>query len=239
METILFLLILFCAFTIQALTGFGGPLITMPVSITLLGVETAKPVIIFASFFVATCVSFTVWRHINWREVIKMALPMLVFMALGMWIFVSADMNFLQIIYGIIVILIGAQKLFLPKLGDPPKPVLYLCLALAGVMQGMFVSGGSFLVVYAVSVLKEKEEFRATMSGLWSVVNLFLLTATVIKGDFNAVNIALAAKTLIPLILAMIVGIAWAKRLNKEMFLRIAYIMLIISGTVLLVSNIV
>ena len=83
------------------------------------------------------------------------------------------------------------------------------------------------------TVDKEKEEFRATMSGLWSVVNLFLLTATVIKGDFNAVNIALAAKTLIPLILAMIVGIAWAKRLNKEMFLRIAYIMLIISGTVL------
>jgi len=239
METLLFFVILFCSFTIQTLTGFAGPLIAMPVSIALLGVETAKPVIIFSSFFVATTVSITVWKHINWREVVKMALPILVFMALGMWIFTSADMLFLQVIYGIIVILIGAQKLFLPQLGDPPRPVLLLCLALAGVMQGMFVSGGSFLVVYAVSVLKEKEEFRATMSGLWSVVNLFLLTTTVLKGDFTTANLVLAGQSLIPLVLSVLVGIVWARRLNKEMFLRIAYILLIVSGGILLVTSLV
>ena len=43
--TVLFLLILFAAFTIQSLTGFGGPLIAMPLSIPAVGVDLAKPVI--------------------------------------------------------------------------------------------------------------------------------------------------------------------------------------------------
>ena len=39
----------------------------------------------------------------------------------------------------------------------------------------MFVSGGALLVIYATQVLKEKEEFRATVAPVWVVLNFFLM----------------------------------------------------------------
>ena len=43
-----------------------------------------------------------------------------------------------------------------------------ICILLAaGMIHGMFVSGGALLVVYATLVLKDKEEFRATVALIW------------------------------------------------------------------------
>lgn len=41
------------------------------------------------------------------------------------------------------------------------------------IIHGMFVSGGALLVIYATQVLKEKEEFRATVAPVWVVLNFF------------------------------------------------------------------
>lgn len=46
----------------------------------------------------------------------------------------------------------------------------------------MFVSGGALLVVYAAQVLKEKEEFRATLAPVWVVLNSILLVSQVRQG---------------------------------------------------------
>ena len=55
----------------------------------------------------------------------------------------------------------------------------------------MFVSGGALLVVYAAQVLKEKEEFRATLAPVWVVLNSILLVSQVRQGVFTEGNIRL------------------------------------------------
>ena len=50
---------------------------------------------------------------------------------------------------------------------------------LAGIIHGMFVSGGALLVVYASGALPRKEEFRATMAAVWFFLGFFFTAAQV------------------------------------------------------------
>jgi len=108
---------------------------------------------------------------------------------------------------------------------------------ISGSGPGCF-SGGSFLVVYAVSAISEKQKFRATMSAVWGVVNIFLLISYALDGSFTVPVLIMSAWALIPIAAATICGGLLVKKLNQQTFLKVAYILLIVSGAILLVTNI-
>ena len=235
--TVLFLLILFAAFAVQSLTGFGGPPIAMPLGIAVVGVATAKPVITLGAWLAGLIVAVKNYKDIDWRELAKMSGVMLVFMIAGLWLFKNVQMSYLQVIYGVIVMAIGLKKLFFPSDKAMPKWLAAAAVCAAGIMQGLFVSGGSFLVVYAVSAIPEKQKFRATLSAVWTILNLLLLGSYVLDGSFTPPVLALSAWSLIPMGAAVAVGSLLANRLNQKTFLKAAYILLVISGAVLLITN--
>ena len=181
--TALFLAVVFIAFTIQSLTGFGGPLIAMPLGISTVGLALAKPVITLCAWLSAAVIALRNRKDIVLRELFKMSGAMLVFMIAGLWLFKNAQMKFLQVIYGVIVMCIGLKKLLFPSQKPMPKWAVLLSICLAGVMQGLFVSGGSFLVIYAVSAIPEKQQFRATLSGVWALLHIFLLASYAVDGS--------------------------------------------------------
>ena len=235
--TVLFLLIVLAAFTVQSLTGFGGPLIAMPLGISAVGLATAKPVVTLCAWLSAAIVALKNRKDIVYPELFKMTGTMLVFMLAGLWLFKNVQMNFLQVIYGIIVMCIGVKKLFFPSDKPMPKWVSPLAICLAGVMQGLFVSGGSFLVIYAVGAIPEKQKFRATLSGVWALLNIFLLGSYFFDGSFTRSVISASLLSLIPLTAAVVCGSLLAGKLNQKVFLKVAYILLIVSGAVLLITN--
>ena len=235
--TVLFLVIDFVAFTIQSLTGFGGPLIAMPLGISVVGLAAAKPVITFGAWLSALVIAVRNRKDIVFRELFRMAGAMLVFMIAGLWLFKNGQMKFLQVIYGLIVICIGLKQLFLPSEKPMAKWLVVLSICLAGIMQGMFVSGGSFLVIYAVSAIPEKRQFRAMLSAVWATVNVFLLCSYFVDGSFTPEVLSLSALSLVPLSAAVVCGSLLAGKLNQKTFLKAAYILLVVSGAVLLLTN--
>ena len=233
MQVFLFLLAGFAAFTVQSIAGFGGPLIAMPIGIALLGVKTVKPAITFAAWLSAALVAVPNWRIVNRREWLKMSGVMVVFMVVGLGLFKSVELSFLQLLYGLVVMGIGAKKLLIPGKGKPPRWMMYLCIGLAGVMQGLFVSGGSFLVVYALSAMEEKQELRATLSAVWTTINTLLLLSYLLDGSFTGVPLAMTAYLALPTVASVWVGSRLAGKLDKETFVKFAYVLLIVSGGIL------
>ena len=88
--TFLFLVIVLIAFTVQSLTGFGGPLIAMPLGISVVGVELAKPVITFCAWLSAAVIAVRNRKHIVYRELFKMSGIMLVFLSGGVLLILIA-----------------------------------------------------------------------------------------------------------------------------------------------------
>ena len=198
-EVLFYLVILFGVF-LQASVGFGT-VVTMPLGILLMGLGVTKPVVSFIALLTGLTVLITEYKYINWRELAKMAGVMLVGVLAAQWIAGRVKMNFLLVIYGAVVIGIGVKKLFWPATKPASKAVQNLALAVAGIMQGLFVSGGSFLAVYAVERIPEKQELRATNNALWAILNTVMLALNFAGGQVDKKLLTMGAIAIIPMFL--------------------------------------
>lgn len=228
---ILFLIVLFFANTVQAITGFAGTVLAMPTSSYLIGLDNAKVVLNVMAWISGLLIAIMSYKNIQWRELIKIIIFMLFGMSIGIKIceVVHSD-SILLTMYGVIILLIAFKNLIFKKEAKIHQVVLLIILIISGVIHGMFVSGGALLVVYAVQVLKDKDEFRATIAPVWVVLNTYMMISQYKAGLFTNGNINLILLSIIPLLLATWVGGKLAKKLDKNIFLNLTYILLIISG---------
>ena len=236
MVEVLFLLVILFGVFLQAAVGFGT-VVTMPLGILLMGLGVTKPVVNFVALLTGVWVLITNHTYINWRELAKMAGVMVVGVLAAQWISGRVEMNFLLILYGAVVIGIGVKKLFFPAKRQTSRAIQNTALAVAGIMQGLFVSGGSFLAVYAVDRIPDKREFRATTNALWVILNTVMLILYFTGGQVEKKVLTMGALAIIPLILGVWLGGLFADRIKQQTFLKLVYIVLIASGVVLLLSN--
>ncbi len=237
MTELLFTIVIFISMFIQAVTGFGGPLLAMPLAIVISGVTLSKPVVTICAWIAGALVAVPMWKEINWKEMWKMTGIMLIGVIAGMWVFETVNMSFLLILYAVVVFGIGVKKMFFPSNGNLPKSIQYTCLGAAGIMQGLFISGGSFLVVYALERLKEKSEFRATLSAVWTLLNTYIIATYVFNGILTPPVLKLTGIVIIPELIAIFLAGKFTKKLNQTMFLKVTYAILIVSGIVLFINS--
>lgn len=109
-------------------------------------------------------------------------------------------------------------------------------LLLAGIVHGLFVSGGPLLIAYASKKLTDKNQFRATISSVWVVLNTIILVDDI---RFGYWDLQLFRKLLvsIPFFLCGIgVGSVLSKKLSKNVFLILTYLLMAFSGVMLLLK---
>lgn len=95
--------------------------------------------------------------------------------------------------------------------------------------------GGALLVVYAVTVLKDKNEFRATIAPVWVILNSVLIVSHYQSGYYTSQNLISIGISILPLATSIWLGNLLYKKINQQMFLKITYVLLIISGVSLLI----
>lgn len=227
---ILVFIILFLANLLQAITGFAGTLISMPPTIRLIGVDEAKALLNAIAQISSLMIVITGWHHINWKEFVKMFALMVVGMLVGIKIFDMFPMNQLLILYGIMIIAIALKKLFIHTEIKLPQTLLLFVIFAAGIIHGMFVSGGALLVIYATTALKEKEEFRATIALIWVTIGCYMTGVQIYAGNFNSHVICLMIVGIIPVFVGTWIGTKLVKKIKQDIFMKITYILLLLSG---------
>ena len=117
------------------------------------------------------------------------------------------------------------------------KAFRYGCLILGGIVHGAFNIGGPLITVYTLEAVKEKEKFRNTMTWLWAILNTVNAINQYRNGAWTphlwsalAVGAPLAA-------IGFFLGMAFLKKINREQFLRIVYIVLLIIGGDMLIRS--
>ena len=237
MNKILFLLAFLIGYTVQAITGFAGNLFVMPVGVNTIGLTSSVSVLNAMGVFACGLLALTNIQYVNWREFLKMASVMLVFMLIGIWLDTILPLDFLIKIYALIIIYVGAKNFFFPGGKNLPSAILFLVLALAGLIQGMFVSGGAFLVIYATQRLKDKQEFRITISLVWTVLNCVYAIIAFQAGHFTG-DVWQLVLICVPIaVLATFVGNYIGKRISQELFLRIVFCLLMFMGAALFITG--
>lgn len=241
---VLFMLVILLSNIIQGITGFAGTILAMPPSLMLVGYPIARPVLNVLGLLSGIYVLAGQRSKVCWKEVKKIVLVMAPGILFGILIrgFFAGQESILYRLLGIFIILLSIQggwKLLKEKKPDREKKWsggLYFLLAAAGVVHGMFVSGGPLLIGYLTKRIEDKVRFRATISTVWVVLNSLIL-ADDIRGGVWSLELVGIQLVSVPFLLAgMVIGTKLYSIMSQRLFMIITYILLIISGISLLVK---
>jgi len=238
----IFLLIILFSNIVQGITGFAGTVLAMPVSLFFVDINVSKPILNVVGMVSGLYVCLVSHRHIQYKVAAKILVLMLPGILMGFYALrLLKDYETVQLkILGIFVLLIGVYNMLKAKMNIPNKsmrPLIADCfLFLAGLFHGMFVTGGPLLVIFLTGVIKDKSEFRATISFIWVVLNTIIFIQHAITGCFTTSTALLTVYAVPAMLLSMLIGNKIHNRMNQKLFLDLTNILLVLSGTSLLLK---
>lgn len=241
-NTVLFLIVVFLSNIVQCITGFAGTVLAMPFSIMLVGYDVARPVLNLLGLLASVWVLCFNIKHVVIKELIKIVLTMSVGMVCGFFIrsYFEDNASVLYKILGVIVIVFSimfAVKFYMKKEDrELPAVVSAVLLVVSGIVHGMFVCGGPLLVTYANAKLKDKDAFRATLSASWILLNSIIFITDLKAGYFSAPTVKITLVSTAVLVAALLVGNLVYKKMSKNVFLQLTYLLMLISGISLLIK---
>lgn len=233
-KEVLFLCVVTLANIMEGITGFAGTMLAMPLSMILLGVQPAKSILNIVAIIVSSLIFFSTYKDINKKELFKIVVFMVIGMGGGIYLFSVFPASGLAKIYGVLIILISLKGLFIKKEFRLSNVALTFVVLIAGIIHGMFLSGGALLIIYAVSVLKDKSTIKATLAPVWMILNSYILLQDLYVGNITPQVSRLIIYSIIPLLLAVALGNYLHKKMNQKFFIKLTYFLLIISGITLL-----
>jgi len=247
MNQLLFYFVILISNIIQGITGFAGTILAMPFSIMLVGFDTAKPILNVLGIAAGIYVFATNIKHVNYRELIKIVIIMIPGIIAGTLFhkLLIGKESILYKLLGGFVIFIAVQRLILTfkkeESNKQVNPVLesikgYGYLISAGIVHGMFVSGGPLLVGYLSKKIQDNREFRATISCVWIILNGLVLFTDIQAGYWDVNLLKVLAISCAFLFAGMFIGSLLFRHMSKKVFLMLTYILLIISGVTLLLK---
>ena len=236
MNTVLFYIIIFLTNVIQGITGFAGTILAMPPSLILVGYDVAKPILNVLGILAGV--------YVDWKQLKKVVIVMAIGIFGGFFL-KNALAGYDAVLYkflGIFVIFLaihGFYSIYGQRQRDTKEKSSWKSMLLligAGIVHGMFVSGGPLLIGYLSNEIKEKTSFRATISTVWIILNSMILVQDICAGMWNAGLVMTQCISIPFLIAGMAAGSVLVKRMSQEIFMKLTYILLFISGILLMVK---
>lgn len=208
----------------------------MPASLCLVGMGTAIPVLNLLGLLSGIYVCIGNKESINKKVLKKVVLVMGIAVVAGLFIkrILIAHVRLLCFILGCIVVFIALSGLIKTVKKSPEKPInessLNLLLLSAGIVHGMYVCGGPLLIAYMSKKLPEKNSFRATISTTWIFLNGIIFLSHIINGSFTP-SVIRSSLISVPFFLAgMFLGSILYKKMTQSFFIKLTYVLLLISG---------
>ncbi|EAR10747.1 sulfite exporter TauE/SafE family protein [Reinekea blandensis] len=234
-------LAIFAAWTIDAAIGFGSLVIALAIGALLLPLEVIMPILVPLNILLSGYLTVRYRRQIQWSLMLKTIGPFMVIGTLvGLYVADLVPETQLRLLFGAIVVWFAARSLWL-AFDKNAQPNAHRALTTrvltfaAGITHGLFASGGPLLVYALTGVTLLKQQFRATLSLVWFLLNSGL-TLWFVK---NERLLEQADKVLwyVPVVIAAIVFGEWLHhRVSEDRFRKVVLVLLLIAGILLLLK---
>jgi hypothetical protein len=161
-------------------------------------------------------------------------------LGLGLLLFHALAGTTIKGVLGLLVVMLsGYELLKLAGLSRISAPLgtraRAVCLVAAGVVHGIYASGGP-LLVYALGRSElGKSEFRNTLWAVWLVLSGVLMTAYAFGGMMNKVSLTRFGVLLPVVVVGTALGEWGHHRINEERFRLAVFSLLLVVGAALLV----
>lgn len=232
----MFCFVILTANIIQGITGFAGTLIAMPFLILIVDLETSRQVLNLLGILASLWIIRKDNSFISWKQVYKIWKLMSVGLVVGLFSYNFIPQNILLLLLSLFVLFIGVKGVVMSLFPVSKEKKItsnvsqFILLVSAGIIHGIFVSGGPLLVAYMTNNVQSKREFRATLSTVWVGLNTIILIQSFLVGTITKSMTGYMLLATIPLFIGILLGDALLKRMSQKVFMLLAYGLLIFSG---------
>ncbi len=232
------------SFWVKGITGFGGPLLAIPVLAPIIGVEQSV-VVISLSNAVSNLMLF--WSNRDAGKGLRRLLGRLlvagaVATVVGTVLLTSLNDAFLSLVLAGSVILYIAMSLARPEFSLSPERGLSLAVpagVVGGLMHGALGNSGVVFGSFYHSLKMARDEFVFALAITFLGFGLLQIVTLVQLGSFSDDRTAQALITLVPVVIATRLGERFARRLDAAVFGRIVLGLLALSAVALVIGVLV
>lgn len=227
----------FAAYVIHGITGFGAPLLSVPVLAHSLPVAHIIPMQAVLDLAAGYLLGQRLHKQFDRTEFAQLAIPMLFGMILGATLLVALPQRVTLAFLGISAVAFGLIGLF-GRVRVPPLPrwAAIPFGLVGGVLSTLFGAGGPVYVMYIAGRIRDATALRAT-------IVMFAVTSAVLRVGIFVASGALLSGTSWKLVAAftpfMVAGVLVGHRLHGKLSAHVnrslVYLLLVIAGTSLLV----
>ncbi|HHX30091.1 MAG TPA: sulfite exporter TauE/SafE family protein [Clostridiaceae bacterium] len=243
---IYFFTVVFFTHILQAIAGFGSTSIGIPFLSLALGTESSVLLLSVAGIFLCLLVAVTHRNEIRFKELLIILAAILPVMPAGFFLYArlrSIEWA-LHLLVGSLVTFIAGRELWRRYIKknwtEPSRRSVCLSLAAGAVIEGMFSMGSAFINHYALTKLRDKGAFRATMVCVWMTTNsAATLYRHFVLHAFTPWHWSAILYSIPLIVLAFVLGNMLHHKVPNEKFAAILYGVQLTSGLMSLASGIV
>lgn len=244
MKEIYLALIVLCANIVEAISGFGSTIISVTLGSGIYDIDKLISILLPINIILSTYIVSRHHKFIRFSMLIKEIFPFMGSgLLLGIVILNLFSVSVLKNIYGTLVVLLAVKELYILLISKiTEKKNLSSMLSgififMAGIVHGLYASGGPLLVYGISSKNLDKDSFRVNLSMIWLVFNLILFSVYLISGKVNIDNLKISAYLLPTLLVGVFIGEKIHHRINEKIFRTGVFSILFIAGIRLAISK--
>lgn len=239
---LLFAVVIFLSYGVQTVAGFGSMLICVTLGAHLLDIQELVTLAVPVSILQT---SYIVARHhdkIDRDLLLKRVLPLMALgTVIGLFAFASVAGPWLRIAFGAMILVLASRELWMMRAAaadverPPPSKIASVTAIFgAGLIHGVFATGGPLLVYAIGREGLDKHRFRATLSAVWLALSLVLVSFFAIEGRYSA-EVGFNLLVLVPAVpFGIGLGEILHARVNERRFKGVVWVLLIAAAVSLL-----
>ena len=226
--------IVFVAYAVFGMTGFGAAMVGVPVLVQLMPLQQAVPMVVLFDLVCTSLVGGRNWRKVSPPELYRLMPWMLLGIVLGATLLNRLPPKWPLIALGVFVLLMCARNL-LASGGANPSPLRaawsFPFGTMGGVFSALFGTGGPIYTIYLSRRLPDVDQFRVTISVIILLSGVSRAIAFGSSGMYSDSAILKLAAFLLPAaLLGVLVGSKLRTRFSQQVLKRLITVLLAVSG---------
>ncbi len=219
---------------VKGVTGFGLPIISLPLLITIFPVPIAVTMLAIPMFVSNIYLTVTQGKeHIELTRIYALLPGIVIGIFIGVWFLSSAEDGFLYWVLGGLVILFALTNLSGFRVTVSRTQERYLSPivgSITGILSGIAVLGGPVIVPYMSTLGLSPNTFVGTIAFLYLILTGTLAIALAIFGVMGQQEFLYSIASLAPVLFGLWIGAKIRNKVSPQVFANCVYAIILTMG---------
>lgn len=237
LQIIFSIAVIFLAYIIKGLSGFGSGLIAIPLLAFIFPITFIVPVLGLLNYSGTLMQSFHLRKQVSWKDILPLIPFTLSGIAIAIWLLVNVDEEMLVRVLGGFVLCYSIYSLLpLPDFKGGRKWAIFGG-GLGGMVGALFGTGGPFYVVYLKMRQLNKTQFRASIAMIFFFDGGVRIIGYALNGLYTSQVVWMLLMLFPVLFIGMYVGHHLHVKFDQKKFNQVISVLLMVSGIMLLYKS--